>query len=193
MLSINGTFASPLARTQFGFDHLLPGDYVGFFDCGVVSPDFHFTVLPVPDTLQAYWSRYCTLRRLREGHRFQNGDPILDSARTMMQEFAVLPEGFPYRREVLYEGLFIFGLYGSRHSIAIEDRDSLRTFLRSLANEPRLLPGIVLDLAGPTVCRGPSREERAEALLDFARWLGKPAVQQEAQKRADQLRTHPGQ
>lgn len=42
------------ARAQDGFSYLLPGNYVGYFDDGVVSPDVRFTVLPVPDTLQYY-------------------------------------------------------------------------------------------------------------------------------------------
>jgi len=192
MLSINGTFYDVQTRDEYGFNHLLPGNYVGYFDCGIVSPDFYFTVLPVPDTLQVYWQKYCSLRRFKKDHTFAENDPILDSARHVMQEFAVLPEGTFYRKEVLEEGLFTFELYSTQYSLNNNDLNQLHYYLKELANEPRMSAMSIVEVAVATFCKGRSPEATADALLDFARWLGKPAILQEAQKRAEQLRTKGG-
>lgn len=99
----------------------------------------------------------------------------------------MLSAGFPYRKEVLDRGLFINSLYLIHHSIDTSEMDSLRLYLKALADEPRVSATSVIMAAEQTICVRKSSAETADALKGFVEWLGKPAVQVEAAKRIDQL------
>ena len=167
-----------------GFGYLSPGRYVGYFDCGVVSPDFEFAIDPIPDSLRWVWDEYSRMRRaeLLPNHRYVQADQ--DTIIAILRNFMARPVGSLWRKEALRTGVgachFISTLFETAYS-AIED-----SALTLLAQEPGQPAWAVAALVSNTVCnrQGWTKAEHAAALRVYAARVPNSAVAEKLLKAA---------
>jgi hypothetical protein len=101
-----GSWGDQATQDSLGVRFLMPGSYVGRYSNEIESPDFHFTVDPVPDSLLPAFNAYVILQRLWEpkygnGYTGENADTI----RNCLKLFLSGSRSCPWRTQALCRSL----------------------------------------------------------------------------------------
>jgi hypothetical protein len=187
-----GCFYSPNAIRDFGWNFLYPGHYVGYFDDGILSPDFSFNIDPFPDSLQVVWNALCHANRQFENGRWDDRRP-LDSALTMLRFFCNRPVGSLWRIDGIASGLSTISIYqGWGKALSTMEREFADSALIFLADEPDIVPSFYFLCLNAIMSRIENEQAKCDTMTAFTQRLLKPALLDEVRRQADKwARLHP--
>jgi hypothetical protein len=166
----NGSFFSKGSWDLAGFHYLFPGHYTAWMDAGIISPEYSFTIEPIPDSLQSRWTQYSLIKRLFAHFDFRNGRrQDIDDAHDLVSPFIPLPAGSIFRKEALEAGLDMYGLYrAAGNYYSFTDSTFARLLIDNLELEVDCPPETIVILAGNSICQGENLAETAVLFRAFA-------------------------
>jgi len=159
-------FGQNESEDTFGFRHLLPGHYEGFFDFGYVSPVFEFDVLSVPDTIQSAWADFQWIQANRFKYSSRSSSAILDSTLLLAPRLI----SSPWRVEGLSSALSICGF--NRDIWSASDSLSTQQLLIQLASIEDAPPGYVILSVLKTVLAKVEESDQPDALDKWCKKFG---------------------
>jgi len=182
-----GDFSTKRSEALYGFPHLMPGHYIGYFDQGILSPDFEFDVDPFPDSLQSDWSKLCVLKSSLFMDRMISATlTTMDSLRMLTDNFMSKPVGSLWREEALTSALRIFSslIISGHYSWPTDDSLYCVTILSALARDPDILPGVIVGASRKTIFRRMDGQQAASMILNFVQRFGRQDLIDRAQEEA---------
>jgi hypothetical protein len=172
-------WGSQTSLDNFGFRHLLPGRYTGYFDRGIVSPEFEFDVDPVPDSLRASFQLLARVKNMTARGGGFHGDALSETAR-VMDEIVSLPTGGPYKSEITAAAIRVYWFNRNLWSSA----DSLLCvrLLNAMANDTTIKPASVITGAYNTIFNRLRGEQTIQAMNEFANAMGNPRLMEKVRR-----------
>ncbi|RPH94540.1 hypothetical protein EHM69_07055 [candidate division KSB1 bacterium] len=179
------------SEEEYGFRHLLPGRYTGYFDSGVVSPDFTFTIDPIPDSLVTEWH---ILRELSNiAPLGSSPSPIskreaLERVSELLPTILARPRNAIFRPEELDAALLVFSL--ERDYWTTQDSTLCAVALTEVIRERDVLyTGLVVRAQGTIFLNlfQPDDQSRMnQAMQEFADSVGVSKFSQEVRRWVEQ-------
>ncbi|MDD5087897.1 MAG: hypothetical protein PHI18_03745 [bacterium] len=163
------------SEIEYGFRHLLPGHYVGYFDAGIMSPDFEFDIDPVPDSLLSEWQQFSYINKSLNRHVMTITPATADSVHECLITFLDKAGGSLWRKESLRRGLFF---YSTRIGRPLQSDDSTfcMEMLRAYGLEENTTANQVFDCAFNLFAPGSDNAKAMALICAFAERIGRQDV-----------------
>jgi hypothetical protein len=180
-LFLSGSFYNNEILGRCGISAFLPGHYIGYFDMGLVSPDFEFDVDPVPDSLAEDWNTLCMLGQHRYDTRGTDVESVLDSATTALRNVLIHPPLYPLRKENLSAGIRVFGVL--RNGWRPSDSLFCVTLITEFAKEPGIAIERMMSAITSVLFKDLESAEKKDQMTSFVRSLSRPDLLRVVQSR----------
>jgi hypothetical protein len=159
------------AFKDYGIELLLPGKYTGYFDDGITSNEFEFTIDPLPDSLLSDWSAYCRIDNFLDRRSETYSSAMEDSVRNYSQFFLQLPANSIWRKEALQKALLLFRYF--RYDWQVGDSLFCENMLLGLASETKMNAGDLASTALNSLYIKLDRQVAFQQILSLARRSGR--------------------